>query len=186
MNLIKSRRARQTLGVGVAVAACIALTMSAGPANAASTAQTDSGGKITVWVDPPRVPAANAFKKAYPNIPINIVQINGTVGGQTVKQAFANFDAAGKGWPDAIFFPSNDDIAWAASPTSGYAANLTKSLASTTTNKAKSVVADAYLRVRSVACVMTSQLTCSGTTKPSSQRMVIPFQLHGNNMQIWQ
>ena len=83
MNLIKSRRARQTLGVGVAVAACIALTMSAGPANAASTAQTDSGGKITVWVDPPRVPAANAFKKAYPNIPINIVQINGTVGGQS-------------------------------------------------------------------------------------------------------
>ena len=131
MNLMSSRRARRSIGIGAALAASVVLALSAGTASAASTSQTDSGGKITVWVDPPRVPAANAFKKAYPNIPINIVQINGTVGGQTVKQAFANFDAAGKGWPDAIFFPSNDDIAWAASPTSGYAADLTTSLAST-------------------------------------------------------
>jgi len=126
MNLTHSRQARRAIGIGVALAASMALSLGAGSAYAASTAQTDSGGKITVWVDPPRVPAANAFKKAYPKVPINIVQINGTVGGQTVKQAFANFDAAGKGWPDAIFFPSNDDIAWAASPTSGYAADLSK------------------------------------------------------------
>ena len=131
MNLVNSRRARRVLGLGAAMAASVALSLGVGTAHAASTAQTDTGGKITVWVDPPRVPAANAFKKAYPKIPINIVQINGTVGGQTVKQAFANFDAAGKGWPDAIFFPSNDDIAWAASPTSGYAADLTKNLATT-------------------------------------------------------
>ena len=131
MNLTHSRQARRAIGIGVALAASMALSLGAGSAYAASTAQTDTGGKITVWVDPPRVPAANAFKKAYPKVPINIVQINGTVGGQTVKQAFANFDAAGKGWPDAIFFPSNDDIAWAASPTSGYAADLTKLLART-------------------------------------------------------
>jgi multiple sugar transport system substrate-binding protein len=87
--------------------------------------QTDSGGPITVWVDPPRVPAAEAFQAAYPDIPIEVVQIDGTVGGQTVKQAFANFDTAGDGWPDAIFFPSNDDIAWATSSTSDYAADLT-------------------------------------------------------------
>lgn len=90
--------------------------------------QTDSGGKITVWVDPPRVPAAEAFQKAYPDIPIDVVQIDGTVGGQTVKQSFANFDTAGAGWPDAIFFPSNDDIAWATNSTSNYAADLTKLL----------------------------------------------------------
>ncbi|WP_228372753.1 ABC transporter substrate-binding protein [Demequina maris] len=87
--------------------------------------QTDSGGKITVWVDPPRVPAAEAFEKAHPEIEIDVVQIDGTVGGQTVKQAFANFDSAGEGWPDAIFFPSNDDIAWATSASSNYAADLT-------------------------------------------------------------
>ena len=88
--------------------------------------QTDSGGKITVWVDPPRVPAADAFKKAHPEIPINIVQIDGTVGGKTVQQQFAQFDAAKKGWPDAIFFPFNDDIAWATSAKSNYAADVGK------------------------------------------------------------
>jgi len=87
--------------------------------------QTDSGGKIKVWVDPPRVPAAEAFQKAHPEIKIDVVQIDGTVGGKTVKQSFANFDSAGSGWPDAIFFPSNDDIAWATNSTSNYAADLT-------------------------------------------------------------
>jgi multiple sugar transport system substrate-binding protein len=86
--------------------------------------QTDTGGKITVWVDAPRVPAADAFKKAYPNIPIKIVQINSTVGGTTTQQQFAQFDAAKKGWPDAIFFPSNDDVAWASK--TGYTADMSK------------------------------------------------------------
>lgn len=113
--------------VGVATIAAAALVLSgcaAGGGNAAP-AQTDSGGKITVWVDPPRVPAAEAFQAAHPEIEIDIVQIDGTVGGQTVKQSFANFDSAGSGWPDAIFFPSNDDIAWATSSASNYAADLT-------------------------------------------------------------
>jgi multiple sugar transport system substrate-binding protein len=151
MNLTHSRQARRAIGIGVALAASMALSLGAGSAYAASTAQTDTGGKITVWVDPPRVPAANAFKKAYPKVPINIVQINGTVGGQTVKQAFANFDAAGKGWPDAIFFPSNDDIAWAASPTSGYAADLTKLLARTIKGYNPAVLSQ---------CVFAGQVRC--------------------------
>ncbi|WP_353815965.1 ABC transporter substrate-binding protein [Agromyces sp. SYSU T00266] len=112
---------------GVATIAAAALVLSgcaAGDAADTST-QTDSGGKITVWVDPPRVPAAEAFQEAYPDIEIDVVQIDGTVGGKTVKQSFANFDSAGSGWPDAIFFPSNDDIAWATSSTSNYAADLT-------------------------------------------------------------
>lgn len=110
-------------------AAALALAACAGSGSpGASESKGDSGGKITVWVDPPRVPAAEAFKKAYPDIPIDVVQIDGTVGGQTVRQAFANFDQAGSGWPDAIFFPSNDDIAWATNSTSNYAADLTSLL----------------------------------------------------------
>jgi ABC-type glycerol-3-phosphate transport system substrate-binding protein len=105
---------------GLALSGC-----STGGSSTAGT-QTDSGGKITVWVDPPRVPAADAFKKAHPEIPINIVQIDGTVGGKTVQQQFAQFDAAKKGWPDAIFFPSSDDIAWATSAKSNYAADMGK------------------------------------------------------------
>ena len=48
---------------GVATIAAAALVLSgcaAGSRNTA-TAQTDSGGKITVWVDPPRVPAAEVI-----------------------------------------------------------------------------------------------------------------------------
>lgn len=96
----------------------------AGSTGSSGSAGSDSGGAITVWVDAPRVPAVQAFQKAHPEIKVNMVQNDGTVGGQTTKAAFANFDAAGSGWPDAIFFTSNDDIAWAASSQSNYAANL--------------------------------------------------------------
>lgn len=122
-------KTKRFLSVSAAVAtvtvAALTLAGCAGGTTAAGGGQTDSGGKITVWVDPPRVPAAEAFQAAYPDIPIDVVQIDGTVGGKTVKQAFANFDSAGSGWPDAIFFPSNDDIAWATNSTSNYAADLT-------------------------------------------------------------
>jgi ABC-type glycerol-3-phosphate transport system substrate-binding protein len=115
------------VGAALVLSGCSA--SSGGSSNGTSGGnQTDSGGKITVWVDPPRVPAAEAFQKAHPEIKIDVVQIDGTVGGKTVKQAFANFDSAGSGWPDAIFFPSNDDIAWATNSTSNYAADLTKLL----------------------------------------------------------
>lgn len=116
---------RMRLASVAAATAALALVLTGCSTASTGGTQTDSGGKITVWVDPPRVPAAEAFKEAYPDIEIDIVQIDGTVGGQTVRQAFANFDSAGSGWPDAIFFPSNDDIAWATNSTSNYAADLT-------------------------------------------------------------
>jgi ABC-type glycerol-3-phosphate transport system substrate-binding protein len=120
------------------VAAC---SGSSSPAPAASTAAsagasqaapaatddpnaTDSGGPIMVWVDAPRQPAAEAFQKAYPDIPITINAIPGNVGSTDLQQKFALFNQAGKGWPDAIFFPSNDDIAWATSAKINYARDL--------------------------------------------------------------
>lgn len=129
-------RAWRTTGAVVAAAALLTLAAcgssggdsgggAAGSGTQAAGNQTDSGGEITVWVDPPRVPAAEAFQKAYPDIPIKINQIDGTVGGKNLQQQFAQFNQAGKGWPDAIFFPSNDDIAWAAGPQIDYALDLT-------------------------------------------------------------
>jgi ABC-type glycerol-3-phosphate transport system substrate-binding protein len=97
---------------------------SGGGAAGSAPKQTDSGGAITVWVDPPRVPAAEAFKKAHPEIDTTINQIDGTVGGKSLQQQFAQFNQAGKGWPDAIFFPSNDDIAWASGAQINYTADL--------------------------------------------------------------
>jgi len=125
-------RTRTTLGL---VSASLALLLASacggggsglpGQAGAAAPTQTDSGGAITVWVDPPRVPAADAFKKAHPDIPITVNQIDGTVGSKALSQQFAQFNQAKQGWPDAIFFPSNDDIAWAAGAQINYAADLT-------------------------------------------------------------
>lgn len=129
---IKSRT-RTTLGlVGASLAVLIASACGGGgggglpgQAGASAPAQTDSGGAITVWVDPPRVPAAEAFKKANPDIETTINQIDGTVGSKALSQQFAQFNQAKQGWPDAIFFPSNDDIAWASGAQINYAADLT-------------------------------------------------------------
>ena len=131
MKTSRNRKRIFVNGAGVALMAVTAIVLSAcsgGTAAPAADKQTDSGGKLVIWVDPPRVPAAEAFKKANPDIETEVVQIDGTVGGKTVQQQFAQFDAAGSGWPDAIFFPSNDDIAWATGSQSNYAADLTKLL----------------------------------------------------------
>jgi multiple sugar transport system substrate-binding protein len=126
---MKSRTARsgKTAAAGIVAAAAMLLMAACGgdSGGGTSAAPTDSGGAITVWVDPPRVPAAEAFKKAHPDIDVTINQIDGTVGGKTLQQQFAQFNQAGKGWPDAIFFPSNDDIAWATGAQIDYAADLT-------------------------------------------------------------
>lgn len=90
---------------------------------------TDSGGAIMVWVDPPRVPAAEAFAEAYPEIDITINGIGAIGTDSTLQQQFALFNQAGEGWPDAIFFPANDDIAWATSSQIDYARDLSVELA---------------------------------------------------------
>ncbi|MCL8025485.1 ABC transporter substrate-binding protein [Nocardioides bruguierae] len=126
MNSPSARRAtRRAAAAALAVAAATALAACGSDADSADSEQTDSGGPITVWVDPPRVPAAEAFVEAHPEIDVTINQIDGTVGGKTLQQQFAQFNQAGKGWPDAIFFPSNDDIAWATGAQIDYAADLT-------------------------------------------------------------
>ncbi|MDP9025944.1 MAG: ABC transporter substrate-binding protein [Actinomycetota bacterium] len=140
-------KTRKLLSVTTAVAAIamvgLALSGCSSSSKSGSGTQTDSGGKITVWVDAPRVPAADAFKKANPNIPINIVQIDSTVGATTTQQHFAQFDAAKKGWPDAIFFPSNDDVAWAAK--SGYTANMSKDTPDLVAGYTKTALASCFI-----------------------------------------
>jgi len=141
-------KTRKLLSVTTTVAAIamvgLALSGCSGNSTGTSTgSQTDSGGKITVWVDAPRVPAADAFKKAHPEIPINIVQIDSTVGASTTQQHFAQFDAAKKGWPDAIFFPSNDDVAWAAK--SGYTANMSKDTPDLVAGYTKTALASCFI-----------------------------------------
>jgi ABC-type glycerol-3-phosphate transport system substrate-binding protein len=119
----------------IVAGSALALTLAATGATAAlaeggqeAENATDSGGSIMVWVDPPRVPAAQAFAEAYPEIDFewNPIEGGGNVGGTTLQQKFVLFNQAGEGWPDAIFFPSNDDIAWATSGKIEYARDLSE------------------------------------------------------------
>ena len=112
---------------------------------------TDSGGAIMVWVDAPRQPAADAFKKAYPDIPITINAIPGNVGSTDLQQKFALFNQANKGWPDAIFFPSNDDIAWATSSKINYARDLSVVLKDYLTG---------YTAANNGPCIIDNQVRC--------------------------
>ena len=144
---IKSRT-RTTLGlVGASLAVLIASACGGGGGGglpgpgASAPAQTDSGGAITVWVDPPRVPAAEAFKKAHPEIQTTVNQIDGTVGSKALSQQFAQFNQAKQGWPDAIFFPSNDDIAWASGAQINYAADVTSLVPDTIKNYDPAILA---------------------------------------------
>jgi ABC-type glycerol-3-phosphate transport system substrate-binding protein len=95
-------------------------------------AAQSSGGKITVWVDSDRIAAANAFKKANPSVPINVVTYDGSANGSnSFKTKIGLLDRAGSGWPDVVFSTQNNDAAWASQKTNGkqaFAAVLDKGL----------------------------------------------------------
>lgn len=135
------------------VATCVAATLLtlAGCTAHPSAEVTDSGGQITVWVDPPRVPAVDAFRQAYPDIPVRVNTINGNVGSTELQQKFVLFNQAGKGWPDAIFFPSNDDIAWAANPKINYVRDVGRDLGDVIAKYPKSLIAQ---------CLIDGQFRC--------------------------
>lgn len=150
-NPLGSRHRAALVAAVTLLAASVLGACGSGGGDDAAGEKTDSGGAITVWVDPPRVPAANAFKKAYPDIDIKINQIDGTVGGKSLQQQFAQFNEAGKGWPDAIFFPSNDDIAWASGAQIDYTLDLTDHLPE---------VLDGYEGSINAACEIDGQVRC--------------------------
>lgn len=150
-NPLGSRHRAALVAAVTLLSASVLGACGSGGGDDAAGEKTDSGGAITVWVDPPRVPAANAFKKAYPDIDIKINQIDGTVGGKSLQQQFAQFNEAGKGWPDAIFFPSNDDIAWASGAQIDYTLDLTDHLPE---------VLDGYEGSINAACEIDGQVRC--------------------------
>lgn len=89
--------------------------------------EQEADAPITVWVDASRQPAADAFKAAYPEIPITVETYDGGADGsgsfQTKVQAF---NQAGSGWPDVVFSTQNNDAAWASQGDEPFAAPLNK------------------------------------------------------------
>lgn len=146
---------RRTLRRIGAIAVCVVLataTAACSKSTSKSGGQTDSGGKITVWLDAPRIPGANAFKKAHPEIPINVVTIATADSSSTLQEKFNLFNKAGKGWPDSIFFPDNGDIAWASGPNINYTADLTDQVSPS--------IKDGYDAATIAPCMIGGKLKC--------------------------
>jgi ABC-type glycerol-3-phosphate transport system substrate-binding protein len=119
--------------VAITLAACgnggssAASGTSSGGATSGFTQAAQSAGALTVWVDSSRVPAAQAYAKANPNVKLNIVTYDGDANGSNTLQTKVDlFDRTGSGWPDVVFSAENNEVSWA--QPAGFAAPLNKGL----------------------------------------------------------
>jgi ABC-type glycerol-3-phosphate transport system substrate-binding protein len=91
------------------------------------TEATQSSGPLTVWVDSTRVPAAQAYQKAHPNVKLDIVTYDGDANGANTLQTKVDlFDRTGSGWPDVVFSAESNEVSW--SQPAGFTAPLNKGL----------------------------------------------------------
>lgn len=89
----------------------------------------DPSAPITVWVDASRQPAVDAFKKAYPDVKLNVETYDGGADGSgSFQTKIEAFNQAGSGWPDVVFSTQNNDAAWASQGTDPFAAPVDKGL----------------------------------------------------------
>jgi ABC-type glycerol-3-phosphate transport system substrate-binding protein len=73
------------------------------------------GGSLTVWVDSVRLPVAQAYVKAHPNVHVHIVTFDGDGNGATTLQAKIQlWNRTGNGWPDVVFSEQVNDPIWMA------------------------------------------------------------------------
>src|SRR4051812_25790491 len=92
----------------VAVAAC-------GGGGSPKTTASQNSNDLTVWVDSVRLPAAQAYAKAHPNMHVNIVTFDGDGNGATTLQTKIQlWNRTGSGWPDVIFSEQANDPVWMA------------------------------------------------------------------------
>jgi ABC-type glycerol-3-phosphate transport system substrate-binding protein len=121
--------------VAVAVAACGNGSSSGGSSGGAKDGfkqAAQSAGTLMVWVDSTRVPAAQAYAKAHPNVKLNIVTYDGDANGSNTLQTKVDlYDRTGSGWPDVVFSAESNEVSWA-QPV-GFTAPLNKGLLSNST-----------------------------------------------------
>ena len=135
---LRTSSARAVFAVGavalaVTVAACgNGSSSGSGSASGAGakdgfTQAAQTSGPLTVWVDSTRVPAAQAYQKAHPDVKLNIVTYDGDANGSnTLQTKVSLYDRTGSGWPDVVFSAENNEIAWA--QPAGFTAPLNKGL----------------------------------------------------------
>ena len=128
--------ARAALAVGVAaLVAGAAAGCGGGGSSGGSSGGTKDGfsqaaqssGPLTVWVDSTRMPAAQAYKKAHPNVKLDIVTYDGDANGANTLQTKVDlYDRTGNGWPDVVFSAENSEVSWA--QPAGFTAPLNRGL----------------------------------------------------------
>jgi ABC-type glycerol-3-phosphate transport system substrate-binding protein len=135
---LRASSARVAFAVGaVALAVTVAACGNGGSSGSGSasgggakdgfTQVTQTSGPLTVWVDSTRVPAAQAYQKAHPNVKLNIVTYDGDANGSNTLQTKVDlFDRTGNGWPDVVFSAENNEVSW--SEPVGFTAPLNKGL----------------------------------------------------------
>ena len=119
------------LAVAVAVAACgngaVAPSGTSGATAGGFTQAAQTSGPLTVWVDSTRVPAAQAYEKAHPNVKLNVVTYDGDANGSNTLQTKVDlYDRTGSGWPDVVFSAESNEVSWA--QPAGFTAPLSKGL----------------------------------------------------------
>ncbi|GAA3928823.1 ABC transporter substrate-binding protein [Actinoplanes auranticolor] len=129
--MVRSRRARSIRSLLTTLGGVAVLTVAlagCGDDDGGSTAGSygfpqvtqDDKAPITVWVDADRTKAADAFKKAHPEVPIQVVTYDGSANGSnSFRTKIQLFDRTQSGWPDVVFSTQNNDAAWASQPSNG-------------------------------------------------------------------
>jgi ABC-type glycerol-3-phosphate transport system substrate-binding protein len=138
-NQLRRSAKRPLLAVGAAALMAGVLAACGGGGSSGSSGSTAGGGKdgftqaaqssgpLTVWVDSTRVPAAQAYQKAHPNVKLNVVTYDGDANGANTLQTKVDlYDRTGNGWPDVVFSAENNEVSWA-QPV-GFTAPLNKGL----------------------------------------------------------
>lgn len=90
--------------LGVALAGC-----NSGGGGGGKTVQQDSKAPLTVWVDAARLPQAQAYAKAHPDVKITVNSIDAAQGSNVQKISLA--EKSGSGVPDIVFDGAPDEVA---------------------------------------------------------------------------
>ena len=83
-------------------------TSACGGSSKPSSSQNSNA--LTVWVDSVRLPVAQAYATAHPNVHVNIVTFDGDGNGaSTMQTKIQLWNRTGSGWPDVVF-PSRSNF----------------------------------------------------------------------------
>jgi ABC-type glycerol-3-phosphate transport system substrate-binding protein len=132
-SIARAAFAVSAIALAVTVAACGNGSSSGGGSASGAGAKdgftqvAQTSGPLTVWVDSTRVPAAQAYQKAHPNVKLNIVTYDGDANGSNSLQTKVDlYNRTGSGWPDVVWSTQNNELSWAVN--AGFTAPLNEGL----------------------------------------------------------